>query len=61
MNLKIRKEAITNAEGIFTGGGNTFLLVFQLYKKQADDRFGRYCKKTERPISAAVQAVILPV
>lgn len=26
------KEAITNAEGIFTGGGNTFLLVFQLYK-----------------------------
>eukprot|EP01035_Chromulina_nebulosa_P014615 gene14615-19339_t len=26
------REAITNAEGIFTGGGNTFLLVFQLYK-----------------------------
>lgn len=25
-------EAITNAEGIFTGGGNTFLLVAQLYK-----------------------------
>lgn len=25
-------EAITNAEGIFTGGGNTFLLVTQLYK-----------------------------
>ncbi len=26
------KKAIENAEGIFTGGGNTFLLVFQLYK-----------------------------
>lgn len=25
-------EAIRNAEGIFTGGGNTFLLVAQLYK-----------------------------
>jgi dipeptidase E len=25
-------QAIQKAEGIFTGGGNTFLLVFQLYK-----------------------------
>ena len=25
-------EAIKNAEGIFTGGGNTFVLVDQLYK-----------------------------
>jgi dipeptidase E len=27
-------EAIHNAEGIFTGGGNTFVLVSQLYKNQ---------------------------
>jgi dipeptidase E len=30
--FKNQKEAIQNAEGFFTGGGNTFLLVTQLYK-----------------------------
>ncbi len=30
-------EAIEEAEGIFTGGGNTFLLVFQLYKNKVMD------------------------
>tara|TARA_R100001369_G_scaffold31211_6_gene55434 strand:- start:22437 stop:23144 length:708 start_codon:yes stop_codon:yes gene_type:complete len=28
------KDAISNAEGIFTGGGNTFVLVNQLYKNK---------------------------
>ncbi|MEY3499740.1 MAG: hypothetical protein RL308_1409 [Bacteroidota bacterium] len=31
------KAAIEQAEGIFTGGGNTFLLVFQLYKLKVMD------------------------
>ena len=30
--FKDHVEALKNAEGIFTGGGNTFLLVTQLYK-----------------------------
>lgn len=31
------KDAIENAEAIFTGGGNTFLLVSQLYKNKVID------------------------
>ena len=30
-------EAVQNAKGIFTGGGNTFVLVSQLYKNQVMD------------------------
>ena len=30
-------EAVKNAEGIFTGGGNTFLLVSQLYQNEVMD------------------------
>ena len=30
-------KAIENAKGIFTGGGNTFLLVSQLYKTKVID------------------------
>jgi len=30
-------EAINNAEAIFTGGGNTFVLLYQLYKNQLID------------------------
>ncbi len=31
------QDAIKQAEGIFTGGGNTFLLVYQLYKNKVMD------------------------
>jgi dipeptidase E len=42
INIKVKgiheyqdfSKAITHAEGIFTGGGNTFLLVAQLYKNK---------------------------
>jgi len=45
INIKVRglhefdnpAEAIREAEGIFTGGGNTFLLVSQLYKNKVMD------------------------
>lgn len=38
-------NAINNAEGIFTGGGNTFLLVNQLYKTGIIDALGETVSK----------------
>ncbi|MGQ7946463.1 dipeptidase PepE [Flavobacterium sp. WC2509] len=40
-----QKEAIQNAEGFFTGGGNTFLLVTQLYKNDLMDILADTVKK----------------
>ena len=37
-------EAIEKAEGIFTGGGNTFLLVSQLYKNNVIDALEKVVK-----------------
>jgi dipeptidase E len=37
-------SAIEEAEGIFTGGGNTFLLVFQLYKNKVMDALANALK-----------------
>jgi dipeptidase E len=39
------KAAIEQAEGIFTGGGNTFLLVFQLFKNKVMDALAETIKK----------------
>lgn len=38
-------EAITKAEGIFTGGGNTFLLVTQLYQNNVMEVLSETIKK----------------
>lgn len=38
-------EAITKAEGLFTGGGNTFLLVTQLYKNNVMQILSETIKK----------------
>ena len=39
------KKAVEEADGIFTGGGNTFLLVAQLYKFQVMDVLAETLKK----------------
>lgn len=38
-------EAIHSAQGIFTGGGNTFLLVYQLYKNKVMEVLAEVLKK----------------
>jgi len=38
-------EAIENAEGVFTGGGNTFLLVSQLYANKIMNKLSEVVKK----------------
>ncbi|BCY27400.1 dipeptidase PepE [Flavobacterium okayamense] len=38
------KEAVNNAEGIFTGGGNTFLLVSELYRNEIIDTLEKKIK-----------------
>lgn len=40
-----QKEAIQNAEGIFTGGGNTFMLVTQLYQNELMNVLAEAVKK----------------
>ena len=37
-------EAVEKAQGIFTGGGNTFLLVSQLYKNNVIDTIEKVVK-----------------
>jgi dipeptidase E len=43
--FKNATEAITKAEGIFTGGGNTFLLVSQLYENNVMEVLSETLKK----------------
>ena len=43
--FKNPKEALEKAEGIFTGGGNTFLLVTQLYENKIMDTLENTLKK----------------
>lgn len=38
------KEAVENAQGIFTGGGNTFLLVTQLYNNNVMETLAKVIK-----------------
>ena len=51
------KEALKQAEGIFTGGGNTFELVNQLYKNDIINSLKENIKK-EHHILVQVQEVI---
>jgi dipeptidase E len=51
-------EAIKNAEGIFTGGGNTFLLVTQLYQNKVMSALAEAIKKGTPYLGTSAGSVI---
>ena len=51
-------EAIKNAEGIFTGGGNTFLLVTQLYQNKIMSALAEAIKKGTPYLGTSAGSVI---
>ena len=51
-------EAIKNAEGIFTGGGNTFLLVTQLYQNKIMSALTEAIKKGTPYLGTSAGSVI---
>ena len=51
-------DALQNAEGIFTGGGNTFLLVTQLYKNNVISTLSDVIKKGTPYLGTSAGSVI---
>jgi dipeptidase E len=51
-------EALQNAEGIFTGGGNTFLLVTQLYKNNLLSTINQVVKQGTPYLGTSAGSVI---
>jgi dipeptidase E len=51
-------EALKNAEGIFTGGGNTFLLVTQLYKNNIISTLNEVVKQGTPYLGTSAGSVI---
>jgi dipeptidase E len=56
--FKDAAAAIESAEGIFTGGGNTFVLVDQLYKKNAMNVLAESLKKGTPYLGTSAGSVI---